>query len=342
MERFRQAADILPDATVVLEETNNKLSWCNKASRQLLGLRTPQDYGQPITNLIRHPKMGNFLANADPEDSIELPSPANDQLILSVRIIPYSKKWRLLLAANVTRLHRLEQLRQDFIANVSHELRTPLTVISGYLEIMQDANDIAEHWRQPLKGMHQQAIRMLTIIEDLLMLSRLETEADRQGWAVAIPGMLSALAEDARALSSEHEVHLEATSNLWMTGSEKELYSAFSNLIINAVRHTPAQSRIVIRWFADDDGIHFQVEDSGEGIAPHHLARITERFYRVDDCRQRETGGSGLGLAIVKHVVAKHDGKLRIQSQIGVGSLFSCDFPMQRGVFKLPLTEVTG
>ena len=341
MERFRQAADILPDATVVLEETN-KLSWCNKASRQLLGLRTPQDYGQPITNLIRHPRMGNFLTNAGPEDSIELPSPTNDQRILSVRIIPYSKKWRLLLATDVTRLHRLEQVRQDFIANVSHELRTPLTVISGYLEIMQDANDIAEHWRQPLKGMHQQATRMLTIIEDLLMLSRLETEADRQGRAVAIPGMLSALAEDVRALSSEHEVHLEATSNLWMTGSEKELYSAFSNLIINAVRHTPAQSRIVIRWFTDDDGIHLQVEDNGEGIAPHHLARITERFYRVDDCRQRETGGSGLGLAIVKHVVAKHDGKLRIQSQIGVGSLFSCDFPVQRGVFKLPLTEATG
>lgn len=345
INQFQEAAAALPDAIVVLGD-QGEVVWGNGASQRLLGLRLPQDIGQPIANLVRHPAFVRFLAERRQGDNVIFPSPADEALSLSVRIISYGKDQRLLLATDISRLQRLEQMRQDFVSNASHELRTPLTVINGYLETLLDSDDpCAERWDQPLRRMHQQASRMLHIIEDLLMLSRLETQSGQQlnPVPVAVPLILDAIAEDALALSGEkdHQIRVEADPNLWMQGFPQELRSAFSNLIFNAVRYTPDRGRIQVRWFTDDQGIHLEVEDNGEGIAPHHIPRLTERFYRVDRGRQRERGGTGLGLAIVKHVMNHHQGRLRINSQLGVGSTFTCDFPLASKVEKNGVATVS-
>lgn len=330
LDQFQEGTAAVPDAAVVLNEDAQVL-WCNEASQRLLGLCSPQDSGRHITHLVRHPAFVGFLAKGPYKDSVEIPAPTNSDLLLNVRIVPYGQDQRLLLATDVTRIHRLEQVRRDFVSNVSHELRTPLTVIGGYLETLQYSEDAcAEKWRQPLRRMQEQTGRMLHIIEDLLMLTRLETQADQKpSRPVAVPDLLRGIADDARLLSGEkgHEIRLEVDSTLWLRGIEQELRSAFSNLVFNAVRHTPAGRCIILRWFTDERGIHFEVEDNGEGIPPQHIPRLTERFYRVDRGRQRETGGSGLGLAIVKHVMNSHGGQLRVASRLGEGSVFTCDFP---------------
>ena len=330
LKQFQQATAALPDAAVVLSE-DDRMLWCNGAAHTLLGLSPNRDIGLPITHLMRHPGFVAFLTQRRYRDSVEFPAPVDDDVLLSARVVPYGKKQRLLLAADITRVRQLEQMRRDFVANVSHELRTPLTVISGYLETLLDSESPAlTAWRQPLSGMQQQSRRMLHIVEDLLMLARLETQRERPPRKpVAVPTLLADIAEDAIALSGEqgHRIEVDADSALWLLGCEKELRSAFSNLAFNAVRHTPAGGRIQIRWFADASGLHLVVEDNGEGIAPQHLPRLTERFYRVNRDRSRGSGGTGLGLSIVKHVLHNHGGQLRITSELGVGSVFTCDFP---------------
>ncbi|MCP5425941.1 MAG: phosphate regulon sensor histidine kinase PhoR [Gammaproteobacteria bacterium] len=341
LEQFQAAAFALPDAAVVLKD-DDTVAWCNESARRLLGLRPPQDFGLRITTLVRHPSFVEFLTRRDYEDCVEFPSPVTDVVSLNVRVVPYGKKRRLLLAADVSRLHRLEQIRRDFVANVSHELRTPLTVINGYLETLLDSDDM-DRWDLPLRRMQQQAGRMLHIIESLLMLSRLETQGETSPpQTVKTPDLLEAIVEDAVALSGEHghHIHLEADHQLWIRGWERELRSAFSNLVYNAVRHTPDGSKITIRWYEDPRGAHLEVEDNGDGIPANHLPRITERFYRVDRGRQREKGGTGLGLAIVKHVMHHHDGQLNVISLVGVGSLFACDFQTTQIVRKpLPVAD---
>jgi two-component system phosphate regulon sensor histidine kinase PhoR len=333
IEQFQTAAAALPDAIVVLSD-DDKILWYNKASQNLLGLHPTQDIGLSIVSLVRHPSFVSFLNQVTYANSVEFPSPLGADLMLSVRIIPYGKKQRLLLAADISRLHRLEQIRRDFVANVSHELRTPLTVIGGYLEALLDSEEVlTKQWRQPLSRMQQQSSRMLHLIEDLLLLAKLETQTERPPRRpVNVPTLLYAIAEDAVALSGErcHVIEVKADPKLWISGCEQQLRSAFSNLIFNAVRYTPAGGHIAIHWFSDEHGLHLQVEDNGEGIPAQHIPRITERFYRLDRGRQREHGGTGLGLAIVKHVVNNHDGQLRISSQVGVGSTFTCDFPTER------------
>ena len=330
LKQFQQATAALPDAAVVLSE-DDRMLWCNGAAHTLLGLSPNRDIGLPITHLMRHPGFVAFLTQRRQRDSVEFPSPVDDDVLLSARVVPYGKKQRLLLAADITRVRQLEQMRRDFVANVSHELRTPLTVISGYLETLLDSESPAlTAWRQPLSGMQQQSRRMLHIVEDLLMLARLETQRERPPRKpVPVPVLLTDIAGDAIALSGEqgHRIEVDADPALWLLGCEKELRSAFSNLAFNAVRHTPAGGRIQIRWFADASGLHLVVEDNGEGIAPQHLPRLTERFYRVNRDRSRGSGGTGLGLSIVKHVLHNHGGQLRITSELGVGSVFICDFP---------------
>ncbi len=330
LKQFQQAAAALPDAAVVLSE-DDRMLWCNGAAHTLLGLSPHRDVGLPITHLLRHPGFVAFLSQRRCRDGVEFPAPVDDDVLLSARIVPYGKKQRLLLVADISRIRQLEQIRRDFVANVSHELRTPLTVISGYLETLLDSESPAlAAWRQPLSGMQQQSRRMLHIVEDLLMLARLETQRERSPRKpVAVPALLADIAGDAIALSGEqgHQIEIGADSALWMLGCEKELRSAFSNLAFNAVRHTPAEGRIQIRWFADAGGLHLVVEDNGEGIAPQHIPRLTERFYRVNRDRSRGSGGTGLGLSIVKHVLNNHGGQLRIASELGVGSVFTCDFP---------------
>lgn len=332
LSQFQEAAAALPDAAVVVR-SSGEIEWFNEAATRLLGLHA-QDVGQRVVNLVRHPAFTKLFAGgaggpvADPS---EFPSPVDGQLTLVARVVPYGKEQRLLVARDVTRLQRLEQMRRDFVANVSHELRTPLTVVTGFLETMNDGESpCARQWARSLQLMQQQTARMQGIVNDLLLLARLEAE-DRipRSEPVAVPALLAAIREDAVALSGEkaHVIRLEAEPDLWLTGSEEELHCAFSNLVFNAVQYTPDGGEILIRWYADDAGAHLAVKDTGVGIPAHHIPRLTERFYRVDVGRSRASGGTGLGLAIVKHVLSRHEGRLHIESVIDEGSTFTCNFP---------------
>lgn len=330
VDRFEEAAAALPDGIVVLGP-HGEIEWFNAATGYLLGLRSPQDLGQRIVNLLRHPDFIGLLNSADPSKTAELPSSANSEIIVTIQIVPYGKKRQLLVARDSTHVHRLEQVRRDFVANVSHELRTPLTVLNGYLETLTEAYDeCPPHLLRSLELMQHQAERMQHLVTDLLMLSRLEmNHRIHNEQIVAVPDVLATIIQDARELSKErgHSITLDADPTLKVYGNEEELRSAFSNLVFNAVQYTPARGEIAVRWFRDAQGGHMVVRDNGVGIAAHHIPRLTERFYRVDAGRSRESGGTGLGLAIVKHVLNRHAAQLRIESEPGKGSTFSCDFP---------------
>jgi two-component system phosphate regulon sensor histidine kinase PhoR len=331
--RFRESTAAMPDAIVLLDASMG-IEWFNETAKPMLGLK-PQDVGRRIGTLLRHPDFSDYLRAPEYEESLEMPWPEDPERRLNLRLVPFGNKQSLLLARDVTHVHRLEQMRRDFVGNVSHELRTPLTVITGYLEALTDHRDVdPEAIRGSLMQMSTQAERMRRIVEDLLMLTRLETRQERQeqDTEVAVPAILSALLEDARVLSGplRHEMTLDSEEDLWLRGSAAELHSAFSNLISNAVRYTPSGGHVAIRWWSDAQGAHFSVQDDGIGIEPRHLPRLTERFYRADTDRSRENGGTGLGLAIVKHVLQGHDARLRIESEPGRGSTFACDFPPER------------
>ncbi len=331
VRRFEQAAGAFPDAAVVLR-IDGGIVWLNGAATELLGLRYPQDLNQPISNLIRNPLFTEYLERGSFDEALEMPSPVDDGAHTLVRIVPYGSDRRLMLVRDITRLNRLEQIRKDFVANVSHELRSPLTVIVGYLEALSDDESAPEHWRRPVEQMSQQANRMALIVEDLLELSRIEHspgEAARN--AVSVAGLLEGVRNDALGLSDDtHRVHLEAEHGVKLLGDYNELYSAFSNLVFNAIQYTPGGGDIWLRGKRADGGAVLEVEDTGIGVEEHHLARLTERFYRVDKARSREVGGTGLGLAIVKHVLMRHDATLEIRSQLDVGSTFTCRFPASR------------
>lgn len=334
LDRFNEATSALPDATVVIGR-KDEILWFNEAAAGLLGLHSSQDKGQPIDNLLRHPDFITYLnQNGRSGEPLRIPSPVDDAMTLSIHLINYGRDQRLLVARDISQQQRLEQMRRDFVANVSHELRTPLTVISGFLETLMDSGDeCAARWQRSLDLMHQQAARMQHLVADLLMLSRLETDrSSPPREVVEVPALLAAIREDAQLLSGDKGQHitLEAEADLRLFGAERELYSAFSNIIGNAVRYTPAGGEIAIRWWSDTGGAHFSVTDTGIGIPPEHIPRLTERFYRVDTGRSREVGGTGLGLAIVKHVLTRHSARLRIDSKPGKGSTFTIDFPLER------------
>lgn len=332
LKQFQRSTAAMPDAVVVLK-AGYEIEWFNKASHQLLGLKPLQDRGQPICNLIRYPAFCHYITQAVKDSSIKITSPVNAEKILRIHIVPYSDNRHLLIARDITQLHQLEQVRRDFVANVSHELRTPLTVINGFVETMMDdtEDEYSSRWQRPLLLMAQQTSRMQRIVDDLLMLSRLESEpTPRHIEYVAVPSMLNTLYEEARLLCGERIQHfaLDIDQTLSIYGHAQELHSAFSNLLSNAIRYTPEDGSITMRWYKDRQGIHFEICDTGEGIAPEHVPRLTERFYRVDVGRSRQQGGTGLGLAIVKHVLNHHQGQLHIASVIGEGSVFRCTFPL--------------
>ncbi len=330
IKRFQEATAAMPDATVILD-ADGGIEWFNGAAQPLLGLQPGRDVGQRILNLIRNPEFRRFLSHGSPNEPIRLSSPVDEHTILNFRVVPYGKDRRLLIARDVSQQQRLEQMRRDFVANVSHELRTPLTVVGGFLEtLLDESEEYPAHLARSLTLMDQQAGRMRQIVEDLLLLSRLESGTHRsQREAIAVTAMLKMVAEGVEPLAAgkKQQLHFECDEVLWIYGAEKELYSAFSNLVTNAVRYTPEGGDITVRWYRDEHGAHFEVQDTGPGIAPQHIPRLTERFYRVDVGRSRESGGTGLGLAIVKHVLNRHDANLRISSVINRGSTFSCDFP---------------
>ncbi|MDT4841997.1 Phosphate regulon sensor protein PhoR [compost metagenome] len=330
IDRVQESTAALKDAVVMLDSDGN-LDWWNRAAETLLGLKTPQDSGQPVTNLIRHPRFKEYFDQGNYNEPLDLPSPVNDRLRLQFHITQYGNSEHLMLVRDVTRLYHLEQMRKDFVANVSHELRTPLTVIAGYLETLLDnVEDVNPRWTRALQQMSQQGMRMQNLLNDLLLLAKLEaTDYPSDNQPVAVDLLLLQIKADAVALSGNrhHRISLEADHNFKLRGSEAELRSAFSNLVFNAVKYTPDEGEIRIRWWGDDNGAHLAVQDSGIGIETKHLPRLTERFYRVDSSRNSSTGGTGLGLAIVKHVLIRHRGRLDISSVLNHGSTFTCHFP---------------
>ena len=334
IDRVQESTAALKDAVIMLDRDGN-LEWWNLAAETLLGLKTPQDSGQSIANLVRHPRFKEYFEQGNFSEPLELPSPLNDHLRVHFQITRYGNDEHLMLVRDVTRVHLLEQMRKDFIANVSHELRTPLTVIAGYLETLLDnVEEVNPRWRRALQQMQQQDRRMQTLLNDLLLLAKLEaTDYPSDNQPVAVDLLLLSITADAQALSGNrnHRISLEADNRLQLKGSEAELRSAFSNLIFNAVKYTPDEGSIRVRWWADEAGAHLSVQDSGQGIEAKHLPRLTERFYRVDSSRAATTGGTGLGLAIVKHVLLRHRGRLEISSVVGQGSIFTCHFAPGQG-----------
>jgi two-component system phosphate regulon sensor histidine kinase PhoR len=330
IDRVQESTAALRDAVIMLDSEGN-LEWWNRAAETLLGLKTPQDSGQPVSNLVRHPRFKEYFEQGNYAEPLEIPSPTNDRMRIQLLITRYGNNEHLMLVRDVTRIHQLEQMRKDFVANVSHELRTPLTVIFGYLETLLDnVEEVNPRWVRALQQMHQQGGRMQTLLNDLLLLAKLEaTDYPSDSHPIEVGMLLKTIKGDARALSANknQQISLDLDSDVQLKGSETELRSAFSNLIFNAVKYTPAEGKIHIRWWADEHGAHLSVQDSGIGIETKHLPRLTERFYRVDSSRASNTGGTGLGLAIVKHVLLRHRGTLEINSVPGKGSVFICHFP---------------
>jgi two-component system phosphate regulon sensor histidine kinase PhoR len=331
--RFEQAANAMPDAVVILGE-EQEIEWINPRAERLLGIHESTDIGQPITNLVRHPGFRALLEKPYSDEEFEMRSPTVMSRYLAVRRVPYGSSQELLIARDVTQLHRLEVMRSQFVANVSHELRSPITVLSGYLETLKDAQESDPAiLHKAIDTMYSQAKRMERLVTDLLALSQLETQVSLPGKTeVNVKSLLESLVEAAKILSGEghHDIQLEVDEGLNLYGSQTELHSLFANLINNAVRYTPAGGLIKVSWKPEGKGALFAVTDTGPGIAPQHIPRLTERFYRVDVDRSRETGGTGLGLAIVKHVLDRHDGRLNIVSELGNGSTFECRFPAGR------------
>lgn len=333
IREFRESTGAMPDGTIVLD-ADRRISWFNSAAVRLLGLAGNRDIGQPVTSLVRTPAFERFMRDGDFSRPVEIDSPMDLGGRLSIRVVPYGRGQYLMLIRDVTRLQRLENMRRDFVANASHELRSPLTVLGGYLESMSEDEEIPEIWASPMDEMQTQCRRMTTLVNDLLELSRLETDApgepDEQ--PVDVAEVVRRVRNEALAQSGgERIIEADLDDALGLAGVENELYSAFSNLVFNAVRYTEPGGRIRIRWRREADGsARFCVADDGIGIDAKHLPFITQRFYRVDPSRSRSQGGTGLGLAIVKHVLQRHDSRLRIHSEAGEGSEFCCVFSASR------------
>jgi two-component system phosphate regulon sensor histidine kinase PhoR len=322
---YRRVASLLPDAIVVVGGPDDRIQWSNDAARELLGVRLAEHAERPLAEVLAAPALRAWLATASDEPLLDQPSPVDEAVRMSLRLIRYDGGQRLLVARDISKLMRLEQVRRDFVANVSHELRTPLTVVHGYLDLL-DPEELPE-LAPMLREMRGQSRRMTQIVEDLLTLSRLEVQERLPEEHVAMRSLLATLRREAQALSAgQHAVELEDHAGVDLLGSTKELHSAFSNLVSNAVRYTPAGGRIRIRFERDGDGVRLAVTDTGHGIPAQHIPRITERFYRVSTSRSRETGGTGLGLSIVKHVLNLHRARLSIESEVGRGSTFACHF----------------
>ncbi|EUJ11379.1 phosphate regulon sensor kinase PhoR [Methylophilaceae bacterium 11] len=336
LERFRHATSALPDAVVVLN-TQNEIEWFNDPAEKQLGLNKHHDEKQPINYLVRNGEFLSYLQSDDYSSPIKLKSWRNPDVTLEIQLIPFGTKQKLLICRDISALEKTEVMRRDFIANVSHELRTPLTVIGGFLETLSDmAGEVSETAKPYFNMMQEQTGRMRRIIEDLLTLSQIESNAkDTEDIEIDMSNMLKLVQNDAKGLSqSHHKIHLETDPTLNLNGAQSELQSAFSNLVSNAIRYTPKGGEIYISWGMHDGQPVFSVRDTGIGIEQHHIDRLTERFYRVDSSRSRETGGTGLGLSIVKHILNRHQANLHIESEVGVGSTFSIVFPKSRMLHK--------
>jgi len=330
--RFQSAAEAIPDGMIVLD-AQNRIRWANRRAQRQLAVSPQSDIGAPLANLMREPAFVRYLDGGDFDEAVVVPSPREAGVTLSMQLVPFGVAEKLLICRDITQLETVARMRRDFIANVSHELKTPLTVVSGFVETMQDLDLDDNQRKRYLALMQEQAKSMRHLVADLLALSTLESE--QYGIAettFAVAPLVGALLADAHALSGGvHDISAAQVEAAEVTGSRDEIASAFGNLVSNAIRYTPPRGRIMLGFRVDDDGSGvFSVQDSGIGIAPEHIPRLTERFYRVDRSRSRATGGTGLGLAIVKHVLLRHQATLEIDSIAGSGSTFSVRLPASR------------
>ena len=334
LEGFKRATNALPDGITVLNH-RNEIEWCNPPAELLLGLDSSKDVNQPIQNLVRYSQFINYLHSKNYNEPITVKSIRDAETTLQIQLIVFGTAQKLLICRNISAQEKIDTMRRDFIANVSHELRTPLTVVGGFLETLMDTKDaVTDSTRTYFDMMINQTSRMRLIIEDLLTLSRIESNNEVPTTSVInMTTLLTMIQNDANALSSgKHNIQLNVDKTLDIKGSREELLSAFTNLVSNAVRYTPEGGDVTINWQLANKQAVFSVQDSGIGIEDQHIARLTERFYRVDHGRSRDTGGTGLGLAIVKHILNRHKATLEIQSTIGEGSTFSIVFPQSRTV----------
>ncbi|MDP2761081.1 MAG: phosphate regulon sensor histidine kinase PhoR [Sideroxyarcus sp.] len=332
LQQMEQATAALPEGVVILDAAD-RIEWCNPLAEAHFGLNSAFDIGQQITYLARQPEFVRYLAARDTALPLILRGTRQDDITLSIKLIAYGEGKRLLISRDITQLERIETMRRDFVANVSHELRTPLTVVNGFVETLQDMptrdSDMA---LRALHLMSEQTGRMTHLVEDLLTLSRLENDQHPlPEEEVDVCSLLREIEQEGRLLSQhKHQINLVLETESGLQGSRNELRSAFANLLSNAIRYTPEGGNIDVCWTLQEGQAVFSVKDSGIGIAPQHVARLTERFYRVDRSRSRETGGTGLGLAIVKHIAMRHQARLEISSGEGRGSTFSLLFPAKR------------
>ncbi|HEY6530338.1 MAG TPA: phosphate regulon sensor histidine kinase PhoR [Cellvibrionaceae bacterium] len=328
--RVQEMTTALTDGVVLIDKRGN-MEWWNQAAGHLFGFKEV-DRGHKLTNIIRTPRFVHYFDEEDYHQPLELNSSRKEDQHLQVQVHPFGQGERLVVARDITRVFKLELMRKDFVANLSHELRTPLTVIKGYVEALGDSEQMPAPWRQAFNQMTQQASRMNALIEDLITLSKLETqEREPQRTAIELGPLLSAVVEDAKALSAEHghSFVLQGDLTARLLGNADELRSAFTNLVVNAVNYSPSGGKIMVSVQRSAAGLEVAVKDNGVGIDPKHIPRLTERFYRVDPSRSVLTGGTGLGLAIVKHILLRHDAQLRINSMPGKGSTFYCEFPLE-------------
>ena len=331
-ERFSRTVSALPEG-IVLVDLSLQIEWCNPVAEQHLGISVARDQGLRLTNLVRDPAFVGYLTSGQSETPLDFRPMARPNIALEVRMIEVERTRLMVITRDITQREQVDAMRRDFIANVSHELRTPLTVVNGFMELLIDSQQADEATRQHhLRLMQEQAQRMSRLVEDLLTLSRLESrDSSLVEETVDLQLLMREIADEARALSNgRHRIESKPTQ-AYLRGNREELRSAFANLVSNAIRYTPDGGTITLAWARDPDGGgRFEVHDTGIGVAAEHISRLTERFYRVDKSRSRETGGTGLGLAIVKHVLLRHDARLDVHSDVGAGSTFAAVFPASR------------
>ena len=332
--QFRDSAKALAEATVILT-TASEIQWFNKAAENLLGLQSPRDIGQRIDNLLRDPEFRKFLHARKRKGELRITSPLDSTVIFSCRLINYGKENLLLTVRDVSIRERVDRVRREFVTNASHELRTPLTVVRGYLEVMSTDKTCTSDVQDKMRIILEQTSHMETIICEMLTLSRLEHSMldAEEGEKLNVTEILQNLVLDAvqSGKALEGQISVAADETLCLLGMKQEIISVCSNLLYNALQHNPPQTPVDLQWFRSGSGEPcLVVEDDGKGIESQHLGRLTERFFRVDSSRSRESGGSGLGLAIVKHIVQRHGGNIDISSTPAVGSTFTCTFAPSR------------
>ena len=332
IDRAQSSLVALAEAVVLIDD-QHQIEWWNPAAEKLLGI-SPSDRGRNLLAILRQPKFIEYFKHSDQApDGIRLQVKMDEEHYVQVKLTRFGGESRLLVAYDITRMHNLEQMRKDFVDNISHELRTPLTVLSGYIETFTDQDDITPRWKRAFTQMQSQTKRMNALVNDLLLLSNLENNKKvAKNQIIDMANLMNQIFDDARAYNLDygHTLNLDIDSHCDLIGSDMEIASAFSNLITNAIKYTPKGGIITIGWHEDGDHAYFTVQDTGIGINPKHLPRLTERFYRVDSARSRQTGGTGLGLAIVKHVLMQHGAYLEISSKENEGSTFTAVFPKER------------